>query len=162
MTTRTSRWVAVALLAAAATPARAFVWQGFVGLTYSREDFYEPRVTTPQLDIDRRHCTYRPSFAGGDWPNIIVEVSNPDPAIVVPHAGDEVGNQSTRIRCPVSIMSAVQWTSRSVKGDIESRHAADAQLYLLPATLMIRPVTEDPGICAQYVSMPFQHVLEMR
>src|SRR5215813_140128 len=59
-------------------------------------------------------------------------------------------------------MSAVKLAARAVDGDLHPRHAARAEVDLLPPRLVDRPVANQPRVGFQQVAMFFDDLRQMR
>src|SRR5438874_13415131 len=101
-------------------------------------------------------------FTCGYRTNVIVKMSDFDSTVVVAHARDEIGDQCSGIRSPVSIVTAVQRPRRTENSDVHPGYTTTAELYLLLPVLMIGPVAKQPRISEQSITVTLQHFFEMR
>src|SRR5437762_13804110 len=115
-----------------------------------------------KFHINRRDRIDGFLFTRGNRANVIIEMSNFNSTVVVAHARDEIGDQCSGIRSPVSIVTAVQRPRRTENSDVDSGYTATAELYLLLSVLMIGPVAKQPRISVQSITVTLQHFFVMR
>src|SRR6185312_13970624 len=94
--------------------------------------------------------------------DVVVEAGDPDVAVVITHAGDEVREHCARIGRPVAVVPAVQSSCGTINGELHARRATYTKEQLLPAALMLGPVAQQKHVTRQQLAIALQDREQMR
>src|SRR5215471_6541637 len=115
-----------------------------------------------QVLINVRHLRQGSPFLSSEWPYIVVEPRNQDPAVGVAHGVEQMGEQNDRIRGPVPIMPAVKPAIGTIDRHFQVGRSASTKEDLHPMALVDRAITKNPYICVQPVRILIQQCLQVR
>ena len=94
--------------------------------------------------------------------DVVVEAFDQNPAVLVPHRIEQMGEANNWVRHPIPVVAVVQAFDGTVNGKIETKRAARAEDELHPPALMHGAIAKNPGVRADGVREFFQVIGQMR
>src|SRR5215510_3804997 len=88
----------------------------------------------------------RAFFSLGQGLDAVVKAFDQHAPVIILHRGEQLRQHHRGIGRPIAVMSAVKLAARAVDGDLHPRHAARAEIDLLPPRLVDRPVADQPRV----------------